>query len=161
MADSEIAIVTSSPPPESRDVRAASPASPSSDRKPATPRLLIVEDDYLMSTDLEAALIDAGFMVVGVAATADDAVMLAESERPALAIMDVHLRGRRDGIDAAIDIYSRTGIRCIFATAHHDRQIRDRAAVSFPLAWLPKPYGMASLVTAVRAALAQVADETS
>jgi two-component system, response regulator PdtaR len=159
MPDSEIATATSSaPPPESRDARAASRTE---NVKRDPPRLLIVEDDYLMSTDLEAALTDAGFAVVGVAATADDALTLSESARPALAIMDVRLRGQRDGIDAAIDIFSRTGIRCIFATAHHDRHVRARAEASRPLAWLPKPYGMASLVTAVRAALAHLTDEAS
>lgn len=116
-------------------------------------RVLIVEDDYLVALETENVLLDAGFAVVGVAASADEALKLAREECPDLAVMDIRLFGKRDGIDAAIDIFSETGIRCIFATAHVDAATRGRAQVARPLGWLSKPYGPAALVRAVRDAL--------
>jgi two-component system, response regulator PdtaR len=116
-------------------------------------RILIVEDDFLVASQMEAALADAGFDIAGVAASAERAIALAESERPALCVMDIRLAGARDGIEAAIEIFKTSGIRCVFATAHADPSVRSRAEKAMPLGWLQKPYSMASLVGAVRSAL--------
>jgi DNA-binding NarL/FixJ family response regulator len=104
------------------------------------PTVLIVEDEYLVALQSEIALRDAGFEIVGIASAADEAVEVARSERPNVVIMDVRLIGDRDGIDAALEIYRATGIRCIFATAHSDPETRRRAHAAEPLGWLPKPY---------------------
>jgi DNA-binding NarL/FixJ family response regulator len=122
----------------------------------ASTRVMIVEDDFLVAIDMESALTDAGIAVVGVASSAEDALLLAEAERPALAVMDIRLAGKRDGIDAALDLFGGLGIRCIFATAHHDERTRARAQAAQPLAWVPKPYAMASLVEAVQRALLEI-----
>ena len=119
-------------------------------------RILIVEDDYLAATEIEAALIEGGFEVAGIAHSAEHAVQLAKTERPTLAVMDIRLASRRDGIEAALEIFQETGIRCIFATAHHDTEMRSRAQPAAPLGWLPKPYSMHSLLLLVRQALAQL-----
>jgi DNA-binding NarL/FixJ family response regulator len=119
-------------------------------------RILIVEDDYLAATEIETALREAGFEVVGVASSADESVRLVRSESPALVIMDVRLAGRSDGVDAALTIFRETGVRCIFATAHNDAHIRSRAQPAAPLGWLAKPYAPHSLIAMVRRALAQL-----
>jgi DNA-binding NarL/FixJ family response regulator len=119
-------------------------------------RILVVEDDYLVALQAEAALTDAGFEVVGVAASADEAVTLAARERPTIALMDIRLAGERDGIDAAVEIFRNSGIRSIFATAHTDARTRSRAAAAEPLGWLPKPYSPESLVEIARQAVARV-----
>lgn len=116
-------------------------------------RVLVVEDDHLVSMDIEHTLTEAGFVVVGIAASAAQALALAHAERPDLALMDIRLLGQRDGIDAAIDIFKETGIRCIFATAHSDAATRGRAQAAQPLGWLSKPYAPDALVQAVRDAL--------
>src|SRR6266849_5702111 len=119
-------------------------------------RILVVEDDFLVAAEIETALSDAGFDVAGVAASADDAVELAQSQRPALVVMDVRLAGERDGIHAAVEIFRTLGIRCIFATAHYDQHSLERAGPAMPLGWLQKPYSMVSLVNAVRRALREL-----
>ena len=119
-------------------------------------RVLIVEDDYLVSTEMEAELSAAGYDVVGVAASADEAVRLATRDRPDLVVMDIRLEGARDGIDAAIEIFGANGIRSLFASAYHDPETRRRAEPSAPLGWLAKPYTMTALVSAVRRALEEI-----
>ena len=64
-------------------------------------RVLVVEDEFLVSMELETALMDEGFEVVGIANSADQAIHLATTFRPDLVIMDIRLIGQRDGIDAA------------------------------------------------------------
>src|SRR5262249_14661952 len=75
---------------------------------------------------------------------------------PVMAIMDIRLIGRPDGIEAALEIFRETGIRCIFATAHHDARMRARAEAALPLGWLPKPFAPHALVAMVKRALAQL-----
>jgi len=120
---------------------------------PNTPRILIVEDEFIVSMEMESALAEAGFTVVGVANSADQAVQYAVRERPDLVIMDIRLIGQRDGIDAAIEISRSTGIRCVFATAHRDVQTLARAEAAAPLGWLTKPYTRDMLIEAVTRAL--------
>jgi DNA-binding NarL/FixJ family response regulator len=132
-------------------------AAASAERRRATPeRILVVEDDFLVAMQMESALTEAGFEVAGVASSGEDAIELAISARPRLAVMDVRLAGRRDGIDTALQLFAEHGIRCIFATAHHDEHARSRAAPAAPLGWLAKPYTMASLIDLVRSALAEL-----
>lgn len=119
-------------------------------------RILVVEDDFLVAMEMESALGEAGFEVAGVASSGEDAIELARRERPRLAVMDIRLAGDRDGIDTALQLFTEQGIRCVFATAHHDEQARRRAAPAVPLGWLHKPYTMSSLVGMVRSALAEL-----
>jgi DNA-binding response OmpR family regulator len=127
------------------------------DARPANAaRILVVEDDFLVAMQIESALLDAGFEVIGVAAAGEDAIEMALGERPHLVVMDIRLAGDRDGIDTALHLFSEQGIRCIFATAHQDEQSRARAAPAVPLGWLHKPYTMVSLIVMVRSALAEL-----
>ena len=119
------------------------------------PKVLVVEDDFLVATEMEVALRDAGFVVTGVAASADEAIALAQSTAPDLAIVDIRLYGARDGVEAALIMFRDHAIRCIFATAHADPVVRERAAPAVPLGWLQKPYTMSLLIDTVRQALAQ------
>jgi len=135
------------PPPSAEEVRRM-------EDKQGPPRVLVVEDDFLIAMQTEIALAAAGFEVVGPATTAEEAVTLAGEAQPALAVMDIRLASTRDGIDAARQLYQDFSIRCIFATAHDDAHTRGRAEPYAPLGWLPKPYTMASLVAVVAEAVA-------
>src|SRR5690348_2348320 len=75
----------------------------------ARPRMLVVEDEWLISLQLEQMLAAAGFEVVGTAANAARAVALADRERPDLVLMDIRLAGPVDGIEAAREIMDRFG----------------------------------------------------
>ena len=132
------------------------------DRKKATSertRIVIAEDDYLVATQMEDALMQAGFQPAAVVASAEEAVKAAVDNRVALVVMDIRLAGKRDGVDAAIELFQKHGMRCIFATAHVDAAVRQRAEAAQPLGWLQKPYSMTSLIELVREALGRLDDE--
>jgi two-component system, response regulator PdtaR len=118
--------------------------------------ILVVEDDFLVGMELEAGLGEAGHRVVGVAATAEEAVALAAEHRPALVVMDIRLAGERDGVDAALEIHGSLGIRSLFASAHVDARVRARAEAAQPLGWVAKPYRVETIVKAVEDALRRI-----
>lgn len=137
------------------------PPTPTPDDRVASeeggrPRILIVEDEYLVASELEAGLSEAGFAVIGAASTAGEAIRLTKAERPALIVMDIRLPGRRDGIEAAKEIFATTGIRCIFVTAYADTRTQERAQSAAPLGWIAKPYATEAVIAAVRDALGRM-----
>lgn len=121
-------------------------------------RVLVVEDEFFLAVQIEEWLLEDGFEVVDVVHTAEEAVAVAETERPDLVIMDIRLASETDGIAAALDILDRTGIRCIFATAFADGATRERGERARPFAWLRKPFTADALLGAVKAALASADD---
>lgn len=136
-----------------------SPHEPAADERiEAARRILVVEDDFIVADELDFWLRQAGFDVIGPAATADDAIRLAAEAKPELVVMDIRLAGQRDGIEAAIHIYRQLGIRSLFATAHADRRTRERGMAANPLGWMPKPYSPASLVETIKALFAAPPD---
>jgi DNA-binding NarL/FixJ family response regulator len=116
-------------------------------------RLLIVEDDWLISLQLGQLLTAAGFEIVGTASDAATAVALAERERPDLVLMDIRLHGPVDGVEAARAIVDHLGIQSLFVSAHTDPGTIARTLAARPLGWVPKPFTEAEVLQAVRAAL--------
>jgi two-component system, response regulator PdtaR len=113
-------------------------------------RVLIVEDEALVAMEIEDLLEELGAEVVGNAGDAEEAVRLAETLRPDCATMDIRLRGQRDGISVATEIYRRLGIRSVFVTAHGDADTQSRAADACPIGWLSKPVTRERLAKALR-----------
>ena len=101
-------------------------------------RVLIVEDEFFISLDMQNLLQALGHTVVGIAVSADEAARVAQREHPDVALMDIRLVGARDGIDAAQEIFNRFGVPSLFVTANTDPQTRGRALAAQPLGFLEK-----------------------
>ena len=108
-------------------------------------RILIVEDEFFIALDTEAALTELGHSSVGIAVSCEQAVDIAGRERPDVVLMDIRLAGGRDGIDAAEEILTRFGIRSVFVTADTDPLTRRRAAAVDPVGILEKPLSLERL----------------
>ena len=119
-------------------------------------RVLVVEDNIFVAQQCKSALSKAGYEVIGVVATAEEAVAQALQQRPDIVLMDIYLRGPRDGVEAALEIFEQSGIRSIYASAVSDAGMQARAALTQPLAWLPKPFNDRKLVATVNAALREL-----
>ncbi len=102
-------------------------------------RLLIVEDDDLTAELNRRLVARLGFEVCGVAASADEALRLADLKRPDFVLMDIGLAGSGDGIEAACEIRRRLGIPSVFLTNETGWEVRSRAARAAPLGYLTKP----------------------
>ncbi|WP_435171540.1 response regulator [Falsirhodobacter sp. 1013] len=101
--------------------------------------ILVVEDAALIAMDLVIALEDAGYVVVGVAATKAAAIALAEAHSIDLATMDVELAQGSNGIDTAIELRNRYDIPSIFVSGSLTDATIRRAAAADPIGFLDKP----------------------
>lgn len=113
----------------------------------------IVEDEFLIAAGLSMQLENLGMTVCGTAATADEAVALAQAARPAIVLMDVRLSGDKDGVDAALAIHETVGSKVIFVTASREPATMDRIRLDHPAAVLFKPVLDWQLRQAISAAL--------
>jgi CheY-like chemotaxis protein len=115
--------------------------------------VLIVEDEYLISLGLTAQIEDMGLKVCATADSADAAVIQAETHRPAIILMDVRLRGDRDGVDAAQAIFHTVGSKIIFITGSREQKMIDRIDQDHPFAVLFKPISDKQLQATVNDAM--------
>jgi DNA-binding NarL/FixJ family response regulator len=116
-------------------------------------RILIVEDEMFVAMDIELVVEKAGHQVVGFAGTADRAVALADELHPDLVLMDIRLRGERDGIDAAIEIRQRFDIPSLIISAFSDAPTRERAGPAQVLGFISKPFDRVLLKIALNGGL--------
>jgi DNA-binding NarL/FixJ family response regulator len=108
-------------------------------------RVVIAEDEAVVALDLQDVIRDAGGEVVGIAVRGEDAITLAAALRPDVVLMDVHLMGDLDGIEAARAIKALRGIAVIFVTAHGDADTLRRMFDVVPTSPLIKPISEAHL----------------
>ncbi|WP_292367610.1 response regulator [Methanoregula sp. UBA64] len=116
-------------------------------------RIMIVEDETIVAMTLEDALRNMGYAVVGPVSTADDAVRLAETEKPDLILMDIRIKGDRDGISAAEEINEKHNIPIVYLTAHGDDKTLERAMKTQPYGYLTKPFRDRELHSTIEIAL--------
>ena len=116
-------------------------------------KISILEDETLLAWSMREVLSVVGYDVVGVAATVNDALCLAENTRPDLAIVDVALAGRRDGIEGADLLRKQWGTEVLFLTAQGDEATVQRASNVDYAGFLVKPVHSQQLVQAIRRVL--------
>src|SRR5262245_22827730 len=121
----------------------------------ARAKVLIVEDDAIILLGLRDILSLVGLDVVGVAANVTDALRLAEKTRPDVAIFDIRLRGRRDGIEGARLMREKVDVPVVFLTGNTEQEIRARASEVTPAACLTKPAHPKQIIAAIERALRQ------
>src|SRR5713226_982846 len=102
-------------------------------------RILIAEDETIIRLDLRDLLVRAGFDVCAEARDGEEAVELARSEQPDLAIMDVKMP-KLDGIDAARRILEERPIPIVMLTAYGQEEIVSRAVEAGVFGYLVKPF---------------------
>lgn len=117
-------------------------------------RSILVVDDEAIIAELWSAYVEAmDIEVCGVAATADDAIRLANEHRPMIVLMDMRLRGTGDGVDAALAIHETVGSKVIFITGSQDPATIERINLDHPAAVLLKPVHQRLLTETVRAVI--------
>lgn len=104
------------------------------------PRVLIVEDDAILALDLAETLEEWNYGVCGIAASASAALELAARHRPLLALVDIGLRGKIDGIDLAVQLRRDFAVSSVIITGALSSEIEERALPARPAAFLCKPY---------------------
>lgn len=103
-------------------------------------KILIVEDQLIITMDLEYMLEDLGYQVGGISTTYEDAIAAIESNRPDLILIDIILSGEKTGIDLAHEINKSYRIPFIFLTSHADRSTIEAAKSTNPTGYIVKPF---------------------
>lgn len=116
---------------------------------------MIVEDEQIVAADLENKLNRIGHEVVGIAASGEEAIEIAEQVRPGLVLMDIRLRGQMDGTEAARRIQRLTGAPIIFITAYAELFLHDPTLMHPPGLCLSKPFSAHQLRAVLDAAIRQ------
>ncbi len=104
-----------------------------------TLRILVVEDDAVQAAYLCHILAQMGYEVAGIAATGENALTLAASQRPDLVLMDIRLAGEMDGLEAGAAIHRDLELPIVYLTAYTDEALVDAAKHARPYAYLVKP----------------------
>jgi two-component system cell cycle sensor histidine kinase/response regulator CckA len=123
------------------------------------PRILIVEDESVVALDIRYQLQALGYEVAGETRLAEEAEDLAVSLRPDLVLMDIHLGGQMDGIEAAGRVRARCQLPVVFLTAFAGDAVVDRAKEAQPYGYIVKPFDERELRTVIEMSLHRHAAE--
>ena len=115
--------------------------------------VLVVEDESIVSKDIQHSLKKLGYNIVGSSATAEKAIELAKSEHPDVVLMDIMLKGEMNGIKAADEIRKSCAIPVIFLTAYADESTLSKAKVTEPYGYILKPFKEIDLHTTIEMAI--------
>jgi CheY-like chemotaxis protein len=109
-------------------------------------KILIAEDDLIIARDIKKTLEDTGYNVVSVVDNAKDAIRLSEDKDPDLIVMDIMLKGKMTGLDAAEHINKSRNTPIIFLSALCDDETFLNAYLLKPFAYLTKPFRRVELL---------------
>lgn len=122
--------------------------------------ILVVEDESIVSKDIQQSLKKLGYNVVAAASTGEMAVQLAEEKRPDIILMDIMLKGEKSGIEAATEIKEKLNIPVIYLTAYADESTLSKAKITEPFGYILKPFKEIDLHTSIEMALFKHKKET-
>ena len=96
-----------------------------------------------------------GYEVLGPVSEGDLAISIALEKKPDLILMDILLKGEKDGIKASIEIRKKSDVPIIFLTSHGDKQTKKMTLDTHPAGYLTKPVIDAQLNSTISALLGQ------
>lgn len=118
-------------------------------------RIFVVEDEGIVSLDIQNQLRRAGYITAGTAASGPEAIEQALSLQPDLILMDIKLQGQMDGIAAADQIRASLDVPIVYLTAYADEVTLARAAVTAVFGYLLKPFKERELIATIEMALSR------
>jgi len=116
-------------------------------------KILIVEDESIVALNIKNRLEGLGYAVVATISSGESAIEAAAKNRPDLVLMDIKLKGKIDGIEAAGQIRSRFQIPVVYLTAYTDDETLNRAKLTEPYGYILKPFESRDLCTTIEIAL--------
>ncbi len=124
-------------------------------------KILVVDDETIVALDIKNTLEKYGYKVVGIAANSKEALQLVKSSKPNLILMDIMIKGSKDGIETAQEINNFADIPIIFLTAYSDDSTLDRAKLVEPYGYLIKPFDNRELFTTIEMSIYKHSMEVS
>lgn len=116
-------------------------------------KILIVDDEVLVTSQLEALLTSVGYSVAGVAFSAEEAVVMASEMKPDLILMDIVMEEKSSGINAAGKIKEELNIPVVFISGYSEEELISKAKQVEPLGYILKPFQPNQVTTSIEVAL--------
>ena len=113
-------------------------------------KILIVEDDMIISLVVENMVKELGYSVVGKAVSGEEAIKIAKEEQPDILLMDIRLKGDMDGIDTVAKIKESINPKVIYLTGNSDRLNFERAKDTDFADLIVKPFTIGDLDKSLR-----------
>jgi CheY-like chemotaxis protein len=116
-------------------------------------RVLIVENDAVTALYLEGLLIEADYLLTGIAASPNEALELANRSPPDLVLLDIGIVDSVDGIELARRLQESFSLAHVYVTGHSEPEVLVRANHTSPLGFIVKPFDDVGLLTGIEIAL--------
>ena len=124
-------------------------------------RILIVEDEPIISDDIESTLLSNDYDIAGKAYSSTQALDMLLTRYPDLVLLDIAIKGDKDGIDIANIIREKYHIPFIFLTSYSDKETLDRAKPTMPYGYIVKPFKDRDLLTAIEMGMYRFSSENN
>jgi len=115
-------------------------------------KILIVEDELIIAEDIRIQLVKLGYQVTRIAKSYESALILLEEDTPDLVLVDIVLKGVKDGIQLAKIVKEKYDLPVIFLTSHADKLTVENAKKVNPEGYLLKPFQKEALYTSIEIA---------
>lgn len=112
-------------------------------------QILVVEDEFITQKTIVNQLTEIGYGISGAAMSSEEAIEILETEVVNFAILDINIKGEKDGIWLAHYIKENYSIPYIYLTAYSDDDTLAKALESEPYGYLVKPFQKADLLTSI------------
>jgi DNA-binding LytR/AlgR family response regulator len=121
-------------------------------------KILIVEDEMIIGAKVSMQLTQLGYQVTAILPRGEEVLNHVKENKPDIILLDIHLRGKLDGIDTAIQIEQHFQIPVIYLTANADDATFNRARATKPAAFIAKPYKQVDLQRAIELTISRMAE---
>ncbi len=112
-------------------------------------KILIVEDEMIIAANISLQLSNLGYEICGIVPRGEEALLHLKEQQPDIILLDIHLKGRLDGIETAEHIQKDYDIPLIYLTANADDAHFNRAKATNPYGFISKPFKKADLQRAI------------
>ena len=116
-------------------------------------KVFVVEDESIVSKDIQNSLIKIGYEVVGSSPTGEKAIEDIQNSSPDIVLMDIMLKGEINGIETAEIVRNNFSIPIIFLTAYTDEDTLQKAKITEPHGYILKPFKEIDLQTSIEMAI--------
>lgn len=123
--------------------------------------ILIVEDEASLAENIKDLLFSLNYEVAGIVSNTKDAMNFLLTNKPDLALVDIKIKGTKDGVELAKLIQQDYHMPIVFSTAYSDSAIMERAKEVMPYGYLVKPYSRDSLSSTIYIALSNFDKQNS
>jgi len=112
-------------------------------------KILIVEDEMIIAANISLQLSKLGYEVTGMVSHGEKALLHIKQNQPDIVLLDIHLKGKLDGIETAQAMQKDYDIPIIYLTANADESNFNRAKATNPHAFISKPFKKLDLQRAI------------